>query len=251
MTFLPHKFLWDHVATTAADKDNMVQDKWQDSFSHVLVRYFHPKGEGPKNITCCSPSLCEAWEEGLIIRLVTHALGANFCSNALLISAHFLINGGVITGLGLMGQTHWRLPPLCQISPADISFIFPGCWMQTKRSTHRDRDEAPGTKLLPREFCFHDCAKNQTLNILRSSKWCFTYIHGIFCFSAAWQAKVFPLQDYSSEVVWGDLFCYNRLCSSSSLSEKQIFTTWVGSVHISLATGSEPNLDIVLTVSVI
>lgn len=145
MTFLSHKFFWDQVATKTADKNNMVQAKWQDSFSQVLVSYFHPKREGHNNITCCGPSLCEAWEKVLLIGLLTHALGANFCSNALLISAHFLINGGVITRLGLMGQTHWRLPPLCQISPAVISFTFPGRWLQTEGSTHRDRDEAKVT----------------------------------------------------------------------------------------------------------
>lgn len=108
---------------------------------------------------------------------------------ALLISAHFLINGGVIKRLGLMGQSHWRLFPLCQISPAVISFTFPGCWAQTERSTHRVSDEAPGTKTLSREFCFHDCAKKQTLNVVRSSKWCFSCIHGIIFFFARRQAK--------------------------------------------------------------
>lgn len=45
-------------------------------------------------------------------------------------------------------------------------------------------------------------------------------------------------------VVWGDLFCYGRLCWSSSLAANKILVTQVCSVHISLAMGPEPDLGI-------
>lgn len=114
-----------------------------------------------------------------------------------------------------------------------------------EREKHpQDTDESPGTNPLLGQFCFHDYALARTLGLPRSSKRCFSHVRWILCFFATWQAKMFPLQDYFSKVKWGELFCYGRLCSSSSLAEKEIFITWVLTDHIFLVSWPEPNCGI-------
>lgn len=117
--------------------------------------------------------------------------------------------------------------------------VFTGkfCCLWKEENTHRDTEESPGTNSLPRGFCFHDYDLAQTSGLLRSSKRQFSHLHWILCSSATWQAKAISLQGYFNEVVWGDLFCYGKLCSSSSLAENEKFITKVCSAHISLAMG--------------